>query len=255
MKASTFEFRFRRAISIIVVCLGFYAPWIEALNSPFEFAQRISTLEWLALALSRLGLLSFTIATPVVIIAASLIAAIGAALRIWGTAYLGPATVQHTEMLAGAVMADGPYRYVRNPLYLGSWFMVVAMAFIMPPTGALFAVVLLTVFHLRLILAEEAFLTAQLGQPYRDYLSAVPRLLPRVRTTLPGGGLKPNWLRAAVAELNPIGVFITLSVVSWTYNNRLMIQAIIVSFGLSLVARALLPASGQQSQPQTNSPE
>jgi protein-S-isoprenylcysteine O-methyltransferase Ste14 len=256
MKASAFEFRFRRAISTIVVCLGFYAPWIEVWGSQFEFAQRISTLEWIALELSRLGLLSFTVATPVVIIAGSLLAAVGAALRIWGTAYLGSATVQHTQMQAGAVMADGPYRYVRNPLYLGSWFMVVAMAFIMPPTGALFAVALLTVFHIRLIFAEEAFLTAQLGEPYREYLRAVPRLFPRLRTTLPSAGVKPNWPRAVAAELNPIGVFITLSALSWTYNNGLMIQAVVVSFGLSLVARALLPASGgQQSQPQSNSLE
>ena len=60
--------------------------------------------------------------------------------------------------------------------------MVAAMAFLMPPTGALFAMVLLTVFLFRLILGEEAFLTAKLGQPYENYLSAVPRLFPRLRT-------------------------------------------------------------------------
>lgn len=43
--------------------------------------------------------------------------------------------------------------------------MFFAMAFIMPATGALFAMALLTVFLLRLILGEEAFLAAQLGSP------------------------------------------------------------------------------------------
>jgi hypothetical protein len=41
--------------------------------------------------------------------------------------------------------------------------------------------------------------------------------------------------------LNPIGVFITLAFLSWSYDNLLMVKAIIVSFGVSLIVRALLP--------------
>jgi protein-S-isoprenylcysteine O-methyltransferase Ste14 len=140
--------------------------------------QRIPLLEWVALELSRLGFLRFPVAVPCVIVLAALIAAIGAILRVWGTAYLGPGTVNHGQMKAGAVLADGPYRYMRNPLYLGSWCMVAAMAFLMPVTGALFVMVLVTAFLLRLILGEEAFLSLQLGESYRSYLRAVPRLIP-----------------------------------------------------------------------------
>jgi protein-S-isoprenylcysteine O-methyltransferase Ste14 len=136
---------------------------------------------------------------------------------------------------------------VRNPLYLGSWCMFFAMAFIMPATGALFAMALLTVFLLRLILGEEAFLAAQLGQPYLDYLRAVPRLVPRLvprrRTILPRSGRKPQWLHSVLAELNPIGVFLTLAVFSWSYDNLLMVKAILISFGVSLVVRALTPGA------------
>ena len=152
-------------------------------------------------------------------------------------------------------MADGPYRYVRNPLYIGTWFMVAAMSFIMAPTGALFVLVVLTVFELRLIFAEEAYLTAQLGSPYRAYLSAVPRLFPRLRTTLPPSGAKPHWLRSVLYELNPIGVFITLAFFYWTYNHRLKIQAILVSFGVSLLVRASMPSDLQQPTAQPSSPE
>ena len=52
-----------------------------------------------------------------------------------------------------------------------------------------------------------------------------------------------------LSELNPIGVFITLAVVSWSYNNRLMIQAILVSLGLSLVVRALMPITRKKYNP------
>jgi protein-S-isoprenylcysteine O-methyltransferase Ste14 len=237
MRATKLEFQLRMAINAAIVMLGFWAPWIDA----WGFGKRISLLEWLPLELSRFGLFSFTVASPLVIVAATLIAAVGAALRIWGTAYLGPATVHNLEMKAGAVMADGPYRHVRNPLYLGLWFMVAAMAFLMPPTGALFSIVLFTVFLLRLILGEEAFLSAQLGEPYRLYLRAVPRLIPRLRTNLKSTGAERHWLRALLAEITPIGLFFSLAFLSWSYNSRLMIRAILISFGISLVARAFMP--------------
>src|SRR5208337_3487329 len=123
--------------------------------------------EWLALELSRTGLVTFAVATAVVIVCGALIAAIGAVLRIWGSAWLGHGIVLNAQMQAGTLMADGPYRCLRNPLYLGLWCTIAALALLMPPTGALFTMVLLTTFQLYLIFGEEAFLTAQLGDPYR----------------------------------------------------------------------------------------
>jgi protein-S-isoprenylcysteine O-methyltransferase Ste14 len=242
MKASAIEFRLRLVIIAAIVTLGFWAPWIEA----WGIGRRNALLESLALELSRLGVLPFTLAVPAVIVVAALIAAKAVVLRVWGTAYLGTFTVNHGRMKAGAVLADGPYRFMRNPLYLGTWCMVAAMAFVMPVSGALFAMVLLTFFQARLILAEEAFLSVQLGECYRAYLRDVPRLFPRLHTRLPSTGRKAHWLRAVLAELCPIGVFVTLACLSWSYNNSLMVRAIIVSFGVSLVARALLPASSQE---------
>ena len=164
-----------------------------------------------------------------------------AGLRVWGTAYLGAGTVNSLEMKAGHVVADGPYRYVRNPLYMGVWFMVAALCFIMPATGALFAIVFISVFLMRLILAEEAFLSKQIGEPYTLYLQAVPRLVPRLRSSLPRAGSRAHWLKAVLAELTPIGVFVTLAFLSWNYDSRLMGRAILIFFGASLVVRALMP--------------
>jgi len=237
MRATAIEFRFRMAINTLIVVLGFWAPWIEHLG----IGRRISLLEWLALEFSRSGMTSFTVATPVVILCGSILAALGVLFRVSGAAYLGNTTVLSPQMQAGAVMAAGPYRYVRNPLYIGLWFMVAAMAFVMPPTGALVTLVLLTVFLFRLILGEEVFLASQLGDPYRAYLKAVPRLLPRLRTSLPQSAVHPNWLLAAVSEINPIGIFVTIAGLSWTYDHSLMLKAILITFGASLVVRAFLP--------------
>jgi protein-S-isoprenylcysteine O-methyltransferase Ste14 len=243
MRGTAIEYRLRVVFMAAGITVGFWAPWIEA----WGIGRRIPLLEWLALELSRAGVVRFATAIPIVIGTGALIAAPGAVLRIWGTAWLGIATVNHMEMKAGAVMADGPYRYVRNPLYLGSWCMVAAMSFLMPVSGAVFVMAVLTVFLLRLILGEEAFLAGELGEPYRAYLRAVPRLIPRLRATLPSTGGKPHWQLAVLAEINPIGVFVTLAVLSWSYDNLLMVKGILVSFGVSLVVRALLPGEKRAS--------
>ncbi len=244
MGATKIEFRLRMLILVAIVFLGFYAPWIEV----WGFGPRIPLIEWLALELARMGLMPFAVAAPVVIVLASLIAAVGAVFRVWGAAYLGYGTVHHEQMLAGAVMADGPYRYLRNPLYVGGWCMMAAMAFLMPPSGALVSMTLVTVFFLRLILGEEKFLSVQLGEPYREYLRAVPRLFPRLRAGLPSAGHKPHWLISVVSEINPIGIFFTLAFLSWSYNYWLMIQGILVSLGASLVVKAILMGTGAAGQ-------
>lgn len=237
MRASAVEYRLRMLINATIIVLGIWSPWIEA----WGIGRRISLLEWLALELSRVGILRFSVATPVVILAAALMAAVGAILRVWGTAYLGPATVNHLDMKAGVLMAGGPYRYLRNPLYAGLWFMAAAIAFLMPPTGALFTIVLLSVFLLRLTLGEERYLASELGQPYQVYLKAVPRLMPRFSPAIPQSGAKPHWLGAILAELTPVGVFVAFAFFAWGYDNRLVGRVILIGFGLSLVTRAFIP--------------
>jgi protein-S-isoprenylcysteine O-methyltransferase Ste14 len=240
MRASAVEFRLRMLINAIIIFLGFWSPWIGARSAWAGLGPHVSLLEWLAVRATRLGLLRFSVAVPLVICLAALLAAIGAVLRIWGTSFLGSGTVHSLNMRAGTVVADGPYRYLRNPLYLGLWFMVAALAFLMPPTGALFAMVLITVFQIRLIFGEESFLERQIGEPYLAYMRTVPRLVPRLRGAPAAAGKKADWARGALSELTPIGVFVALAFFSWTYDNQLMIKTILISFGVSLVVRAFV---------------
>ncbi len=238
MRASAIEFRLRMLIQVVLVVIGFWAPWARSWVPSAEFAPRISLLEWLALNLSRLGLAGFAFSAAVVIVGAALAAGLGALLRIWGAAYLGYTTIHGGRMQAGELMADGPYRFLRNPLYVGGWCMMAAISLLMPPTGALFTLPLVTVFYLRLILGEEAFLERRLGDPYRQYLRAVPRLFPRFRAGLPRAGRQPHWPVALLTEIHAIGIFIVFACLSWSYDNLLMVRGILISFGISLVVRA-----------------
>ncbi|MGA2561886.1 MAG: methyltransferase [Terracidiphilus sp.] len=237
MKAGSIIFRFRMLFMAILIVIGFSAPWIGL----WGLGSRISLLEWLGLHISRLGLLSFSAATAVVIVSGALVAALGALLRIWGSAWLGHGIVINSNMQAAQLMADGPFRYVRNPLYMGMYLWVAAMSLVMPASGAFFVLIAVALLIGVLIAGEEAFLSASLGESYRTYLATVPRILPRLRTTLSVSGNKPRWKQAVLSEIYPIVVFITIAFLSWTYDEKLMWRALLIGFGLSLLARALMP--------------
>jgi protein-S-isoprenylcysteine O-methyltransferase Ste14 len=244
MKATALEFRFRLWLSFAIIALGFWAPWIE----PLGWSRHTKLWLWLGFELGGLGI-SSTAGIEIVTVLAIVAAAVAFLLRLWGTAYLGTRTVFNAEMKAGQVLADGPYRHLRNPLYLGSFLTIVAMSVLMPPSGAIVSLALLAVFLVRLILGEEAFLKPQLGEPYAAYLKAVPRIFPSPWPRVAPSGGKPDFLRALIGELFPLGVLVSFAVFSWQYNSDLLIRAILISFGISLVARALILPAQQPAQP------
>jgi len=234
MRATALEFRLRMVINMTIIVLGVWAPWVPT-------DKRVHVLEWLPRQLAHLGVMRFSKAVTGVLIASGVLAAAGAILRVWGAAWLGPATVIHLDMKAGAVMVSGPYRYLRNPLYVGLWCIMAALALLMPVSGAVVSMVLLTVFLVRLTLGEEAFLSAQLGDPYRAYLRAVPRFLPRLCSVLAPSEAKPQWVRAVLSELMGISIFVGILAFAQNYDSMLMAQIILIGLGSSWVARAFLP--------------
>lgn len=79
-----------------------------------------------------------------------------------------------------AFVAAGPYRYVRNPMYVGGLAFLAGLALFEGSVSILiFAVILLAGAHLLVILYEEPVLKARFGESYAAYLRSVPRWLPR----------------------------------------------------------------------------
>jgi protein-S-isoprenylcysteine O-methyltransferase Ste14 len=236
MKATPLEFRFRFYILAALYFLGFAAPWDYWLH-----ADSIRTWQFLAAWPARSGWLSFSAATMIVLLIGMACALIGALLRTWGTAYLRPSVVQDSAMHGEGIIAAGPFRFVRNPLYLGTLFHTVALALLMPPTGAVFCILAIGIFQLRLIAAEESFLTAKLGEPYLAYCAKVPRLAPALTPRIPASTIQPRWLLAFLGEIYMWGVVITFAILGWRYNSILLIKGVLVSLGISLIVRAFLP--------------
>jgi protein-S-isoprenylcysteine O-methyltransferase Ste14 len=76
------------------------------------------------------------------------------------------------------VVSSGPYRFSRNPMYLGLVFISAAMALITGQLWNLWAAGLLSLYlHFRFVLPEEQFLQQLLGHPYLEYAVSTPRWL------------------------------------------------------------------------------
>jgi protein-S-isoprenylcysteine O-methyltransferase Ste14 len=237
MKATAFEFRIRFATHALVYALGFWAPWNYGLHLDGT-GPNAHVWGLLALLLSKTGAIGIAAAFDLVLIAGILCAIAGASLRTWGAAYLGAGVVQDHRMRGEGMVADGPYRYMRNPLYLGTFVHTLALAILMPASGAIFAIVMIAVVQVRLIFGEEVFLTQKLGAPYAAYCALVPRVLPALRARVAPSGMRPRWLQAAMAEIYMWGVAGSFAVAGWWYNAFLLMKCAIISLGVSLVARA-----------------
>lgn len=84
------------------------------------------------------------------------------------------------EQIADTLNTDGMYSMVRNPLYLGNFFMGLGVA-LLPHMWrlALIYVLLFWLYYERIIIAEEAFLRKKFGQAYLTWARATPAFIPR----------------------------------------------------------------------------
>jgi len=108
--------------------------------------------------------------------------------------------VVHFEAAGTLVKTDeltiaGPYRHVRNPLYIGSF--LTDAAFCLAARSLLAALLWMPLFYLgvihRRVQAEEAELLAIHGEAYRAYLAAVPRYIPSLKPRTPPGRGRFTW--------------------------------------------------------------
>ena len=201
----------------------------------------IRTWQLLAAMVFRTGRLSFSAGTLLFLVLSIAVGLIAALLRTWGSAYLGASVVFDHSLLGEKVVAAGPYRYVRNPLYLGTFLHTLMLSLLMPPSGAVVCIVLIGLFQLRLIAAEEPFLLARFGESYSEYRARVPRLLPALSPRVPESAVKPSWVWAIAGESYMWGVLLSFAILGWRYNSQLVLQGVIISLGVSIVLRAFIP--------------
>jgi len=116
---------------------------------------------WIYLSSSR-----FFLGFPLVVI--------GLLLLSWGVYALG---VRNTSGVRHGLVQDGPYRFTRNPQYIGEIVLFIGLSLISNSVllwithGLLILIFLITPF------AEETWLEEQYGQNYLSYKEKTPRFL------------------------------------------------------------------------------
>ncbi len=77
-------------------------------------------------------------------------------------------------------VAAGPYRYARNPMYVGGWVAVMGFGLYENSISIiLFSLVWLLLAHLLVYFVEEPGLENRFGDSYREYMRSVNRWIPR----------------------------------------------------------------------------
>ncbi|SRR6266496_5861146 len=108
--------------------------------------------------------------------------ALGAALILWCVftfALIGKGTPAPFDPPRKLVVA-GPYRWVRNPMYIGAALVLAGTALYYRSAAiAAFAAGFCVVVHAFVVLYEEPTLERDFGAQYADYRNAVHRWLPR----------------------------------------------------------------------------
>lgn len=102
------------------------------------------------------------------------LAASGALLVSWGVFTLG---VRNTSGLRDGFVQDGPYRFTRNPQYLGDILLFVGLSLIANSWLLWIAHGLLILVFLITPLTEETWLEEQYGEAYQEYKRGTSRFL------------------------------------------------------------------------------
>jgi protein-S-isoprenylcysteine O-methyltransferase Ste14 len=193
LHATKFEFEKRFWIICAIYFVGFFLSVFD--HTPFFVALR----HLIAPSITRGSVDADTFARAVIAIGA-LVVFLSASLRTWGAAYLRTEIVHDTAQHSDLLVADGPFRYTRNPLYLATLPMAAGIGVLASSWGFIFLVLANWIFVYRLILREEKALRQSQGESYRAYCGTVPRFWPALRPRVPSGNLRPDWGQAFAGE-------------------------------------------------------
>jgi protein-S-isoprenylcysteine O-methyltransferase Ste14 len=244
MRATNFEFRYRFWFICLTYFVGFGSYKFDPLNASvalvrWMFNRSDPHLHSLAARYAIQGLFAFS---------ATLITA-AAWIRTWGGAYLHSEVVHDTTVRTERLVADGPYRHLRNPLYLGNMLMAAGFALLASRTGAVVLILGNLLIVLRLIGREEAALVQSQGEAYKAFVAAVPRLWPSLRPRLPAGGLQPRWLQAFLGEAHIWAFALNGFLFAWKLNQHLYYTLLWVSAGAYFLMWMVLKRVRRRNSP------
>lgn len=166
-------------------------------------------------------MVAFARPTMLSLILGFLVTALGEAIRFWGVSIAGSETRTTGRVGGTYLVTNGPFAYVRNPLYLGNMLLytgVGVMSLALFPWLAIVAAVWFYFQYYIIVTQEEEYLARTFGTDYDHYCKHVRRFIPRLTSYI---ALKPEPKQSTLSEgfsserrtLQAIGLVVALLVV------------------------------------------
>ncbi|HTV53469.1 MAG TPA: isoprenylcysteine carboxylmethyltransferase family protein [Terriglobia bacterium] len=243
MRATEFEFRYRLWILVAIFVVALLCYSFDRTNVSVQVA------EWLiGGSVARNSPVYRHLVQALFGVGAALLV-LAALIRTWATAYLSSDVVHDSKLHTEGLVADGPYRYVRNPLYLGSLLMAVGFSTLASRTGFFVLIVASTIFYYRLIRREESALLGTQGKSYLEFLATVPRLVPSLKPRAASGDLEPRWGQAWLGEAFAWLLACAMIVYTLTLSVPALDIIIIAAFAQRPIVKRILEKNNRRGEP------
>jgi protein-S-isoprenylcysteine O-methyltransferase Ste14 len=222
VRAAAWEFKNRAILFGMIFGFSFFLASIDHVN----------VTGWAAMKLAPHTGWSEDGVARILFAIAALLVTVAALVRTWASAYLKSDVVYAKEIKVAALVADGPYRQVRNPLYFGNVLMGLGMGALASRLGFVVLQVLMLLFCYRLIFREEAELRVAQGEQYEAFKKAVPRLCPALTPRIPAAGRMANWAAGFRAEGWVWCFALAVTLFAITLKMRVFLIVLAVSLGI-----------------------
>ena len=222
MRATNWEFKNRAMLFGLIFGFAFCLYFVDPQNVVAALANWLSAK--LGIDANLLARVMFALATALLVVAA--------VTRTWASSYLHGGVVYASEVKTASLIADGPYRHVRNPLYFANVLLAIGMGAMMSRAGFFAGIIAMLVFCYRLILREESELQSSQGEHYNSYLNAVPRLWPALQPRTSSAGRKARWMDGFKAEFWCWGFAIGVAAFAITLNTTVFFAILTASIVL-----------------------
>lgn len=146
--------------------------------------------------------------TQTTVIAGAAFVVLGELVRFWGVSYIGPISRTRSAK-TGNLQDSGPFSVVRNPLYVGNFFLSLGLVVVSNVLWLVPVYIAAFAFQYHYIVAwEEWNLTKKFGAEYEAYCKRVPRWFPRPDLYKNG---QHDWAKALKSERVTIAAIVTVS--------------------------------------------
>jgi protein-S-isoprenylcysteine O-methyltransferase Ste14 len=156
-----------------------------------------------------------------------LIALVGELIRFWGVGYAGGETRTTGPVGGSKLVTNGPYAYVRNPLYLGNMLMYLGfgvMSMALFPYFQIIGLIYFFVQYYLIVTLEEDYLSRAFPDEYALYIKHVPRFIPRLKRYEFASNFKFDIKEALRSERRTLQAFllvVALNILIFIFQNKL----------------------------------